>query len=410
MFDIRSMFLVAALTSFTCMIVLWSMRQSHRPSRNGLVLASLGEGCMAVAMAFIAIRGIVPEYLSIYTANTLSAIAGMVFYAAARCLFGRQPFPHWLIAFTVMSVALHTYWGSDPRYHLERICLTSIIQGGTSAAIIPLMLARRGMDATVPLRWGIAFASVYSSLHLARLIVSLKTGVQVQPGGMVTGNPMIELMAAFFSIAPMIYAMVMIGVVNGRLAYEYRRLASVDSLTGLNVRRSFFDRAKSELQTNKADTTRQSVVMMMDLDHFKRINDALGHPAGDAVLVSFAQVLRQSMPKHAVLCRYGGEEFCALVPNTTPKEALDVANRICARTREIPVGDFTDKMQVSVSVGIAIAPDDGNTATELVLTADRRVYLAKSAGRDQVFAADRRPDLFHAPGSPGYVVNDMLPI
>ena len=184
--------------------------------------------------------------------------------------------------------------------------------------------------------------------------------------------------------------MVLIGVVNGRISAEYVKLANIDSLTGLFSRRNFFESAQRELITvsrGRRKSDRESVLMMLDLDHFKLINDSLGHVAGDKVLSQFGQMLQESTPPDAIIGRYGGEEFCLLLPLSTAEEARSVAANICAATRALRIDEANGSSALSVSIGIASTLVDGKRMNDLIAAADRRVYIAKAAGRDQYIDA-----------------------
>ncbi|RMF89621.1 MAG: diguanylate cyclase, partial [Planctomycetota bacterium] len=168
------------------------------------------------------------------------------------------------------------------------------------------------------------------------------------------------------------------------LALEHRlqQMARTDALTGLLTQRSFYEIAEKEFARAKRHRTSLSCVMV-DLDYFKRINDVHGHPAGDAVLRTVADVLRQSTRKCDILARYGGEEFCILLPETDERNAEKWTDRFRKQlsSTHIDVGDTT--LQVTASLGIAEVYDDTLTAEMLVDQADQALLCAKRSGRDR---------------------------
>ena len=126
-------------------------------------------------------------------------------------------------------------------------------------------------------------------------------------------------------------------------------------------------------------------VLMIDVDHFKRINDQHGHPAGDGVLREMAQVLRETLRAVDALGRYGGEEFVAILPHTTAEEARQTAERIRQHVQlhRFHAGDR--EVRISISVGVATAPGPGLDGPEALLReADKALYRAKEAGRNRV--------------------------
>jgi diguanylate cyclase (GGDEF)-like protein len=174
---------------------------------------------------------------------------------------------------------------------------------------------------------------------------------------------------------------------QGAIAIENARnyeLATVDQLTGLYLR-DFFFRKLDEEQTRSRRYGSMFAVLMLDLDTFKDINDRLGHMAGDRYLKGVGRVIRDTMRGADVACRYGGEEFCVLLPETEREGAVTIANRIRKRIgkMEVPAGD--EVMQTTISVGIASYPADyPGSAKGLLEKADQALYAAKEAGRNRV--------------------------
>ena len=124
---------------------------------------------------------------------------------------------------------------------------------------------------------------------------------------------------------------------------------------------------------------------MVDLDHFKQVNDSYGHTAGDRVLQSLADLLRRHVRAGDVVCRYGGEEFAIVMPGATPELALDRAEvlRRAAHAIDLP-GPGPTHGVLSLSVGVAVFPHHARLAEDLLRSADQALYAAKRAGRDCV--------------------------
>jgi diguanylate cyclase (GGDEF)-like protein len=174
-----------------------------------------------------------------------------------------------------------------------------------------------------------------------------------------------------------------LSIANRRLLLALRGQANTDGRTGLTNSRAF-DEAFERLLANRADT--ESVaVLMLDLDHFKDFNDRYGHPAGDEALRAFAHLLASSVRDHDVAARYGGEEFAIFLPGLSASVAAEVAERIRERTEStiIPLGPGSTG-RMTVSIGIAVAPDDGTQRVTLLKAADEALYRAKLAGRNRV--------------------------
>ena len=163
------------------------------------------------------------------------------------------------------------------------------------------------------------------------------------------------------------------------------RMSRVDALTGLFNRRHLEEELRRQGSTARRHGT-PLAALLLDIDHFKRVNDTYGHPAGDLVLQEFGRRLQGHLRAGDVAGRWGGEEFLVLLPGTDRAAALTVAERIRAATSEAPV--VTDGMPILVTVsgGCAVGWPDG--PDELVSRADAALYAAKAAGRNRIVAAE----------------------
>ena len=168
-----------------------------------------------------------------------------------------------------------------------------------------------------------------------------------------------------------------------KMEAELRRLATTDPLTGAFNRRQFFDKAKSEFQRHRR-YGHAFVLFLMDLDHFKRINDNYGHPAGDAALKSFVDAAGIIFRETDLFGRTGGEEFSALLPETDTENAVKVAERLREKVAGLRVIAEGSVIHYTVSIGLtALGPDDEGLR-EVVRRADQALYEAKRKGRNCV--------------------------
>ena len=170
-----------------------------------------------------------------------------------------------------------------------------------------------------------------------------------------------------------------------RLEERLRRLSTTDGLTGLFNRRHLDETLATEMERALRYNAPLSI-MMFDVDHFKRFNDEHGHDQGDRVLQAIAQSLQEHVRKVDVPCRYGGEEFLAILPGTSQAGAIIVAERLRHAIEQMEV----DGLKVTISIGVATVPDlEVKTPATLVEAADAALYRAKRAGRNQVIAAHK---------------------
>jgi diguanylate cyclase (GGDEF)-like protein len=163
-------------------------------------------------------------------------------------------------------------------------------------------------------------------------------------------------------------------------------MAVTDILTGLPNRRSGLMRIEKELSRQQR-TGLPACCLLLDLDYFKKINDGFGHQTGDEVLVNFARIIEDSLRKHDIICRYGGEEFLILLPDSSLKAAIATAEKICAKTAESRLEFDGRPLQFTTSIGIAqMLPNE--TAKEMIARADQALYMAKHKGRNCFVAAE----------------------
>lgn len=165
-----------------------------------------------------------------------------------------------------------------------------------------------------------------------------------------------------------------------QLEQTLRTLSTTDALTTLNNRRRFDEILDEEFRRSLRYNRQSLTMMMLDVDHFKRFNDEHGHDQGDRVLQALGALMHEEFREVDHPCRYGGEEFCVILPNTDYSNASVIAERFRKRVEDMVV----DGLKVTVSIGAAIYPGVGKSAEDLVKQADNALYQAKRAGRNQV--------------------------
>lgn len=176
-----------------------------------------------------------------------------------------------------------------------------------------------------------------------------------------------------------------LAITNARLYQKTVELSLTDPLTGVFNRRHLEQRLEMELNRARRFGDPLSVIMI-DIDHFKKYNDAHGHPMGDRVLKDVASTLRASVRRVDTVARYGGEEFTILLPRIGGEQAAEVAEKVRAAvfTRTFPGGETQPLGRVSLSLGVGTFPHDAGDAHTLLDRADAALYCAKSGGRNQV--------------------------
>jgi diguanylate cyclase (GGDEF)-like protein len=211
-------------------------------------------------------------------------------------------------------------------------------------------------------------------LEMRRRLVGVMTLTTETEGHIFTQDDLdlVKLLAAHISLA-----------LESHRLYE---LSVMDGLTRIYNRRYLDQRLSEELSDSRRHK-RPLTIGLLDLDHFKKLNDQYGHQAGDKVLCDVTETISEMLREHDVVARYGGEEF-ALVLSSTPRSAgLDLGERVRQRIAEQGFTYGEQVLPVTISLGLASFPEDGTTRESLLKAADKALYKAKEAGRNRVMVA-----------------------
>ncbi|MHB8136267.1 MAG: diguanylate cyclase [Anaerolineaceae bacterium] len=162
-----------------------------------------------------------------------------------------------------------------------------------------------------------------------------------------------------------------------------------DGLTGLFNRRYMEETLRREI--NRAARKNYTLgVMMLDIDHFKTINDSFGHKAGDLVLREFSKMISRNIREDDIACRYGGDEFIIVLPDTSLQITCERAEQILSLTKQLQMHIEEQVGGITASIGVSFFPDNGITKADILRTVDMALFCAKNNGRDRVILSDRQ--------------------
>jgi diguanylate cyclase (GGDEF)-like protein len=170
-----------------------------------------------------------------------------------------------------------------------------------------------------------------------------------------------------------------------KLYKDIETLAITDGLTGVYTRRYFLERFDEEIKRSRLHKN-SLAFLMIDADHFKAVNDQHGHLTGDAVLKEVAHIIQEGVREIDIVGRFGGEEFCVVLPDTDLEGSRVVAERIRRAAERKLIKAYDNALHITLSIGIALYPSDGKLLEELMDKADWALYRAKSQGRNCVIA------------------------
>ncbi len=357
------------------LVYVWRVHKKYGPAADW----ALGSLLVAAGMLLVALRDVISPNCSIIGGN-LGMLGGTMLFDAGivrACERG----PPWRAGWTILTAAtllLAWFTIGRPSYAARSVILTAVLLVGHFYAAWTCLRAPRG-----PLRgtqWLIAGAlAVEAVVGLVRCVDLLDRGAL----GVLAET---QVVAAFLATVMSMTLLVVVALVNltgQRLRIELDHAAQHDPLTGALNRRAFGALADREL--SRADRHAQVLsAIMLDLDHFKQVNDAHGHAAGDAVLVAVADLIRTGLRLEDLLCRCGGEEFVAFLPNTSALQAERLAERLRETIARTPIRDAGVVLPVTVSIGVAERRHGGQGWEHLMAAADKALYRAKSEGRNRV--------------------------
>lgn len=341
---------------------------------NGLRTWTLAITAQSVAFLLLANAGRLPAWLSAGLGNALGALGVALYFVAIRQFLGLRYAKPWLLAMIVVVTAVGTVSGTQ-------YAVATIFNGfvyGLLQLLNGLALWRRPQ--TELQRVQRVVAGCYGLMGLVlplRAAGLLLAGAQIDYLNMpLTWQEPIYIFGFIFVI---VTNLGFLQLCKMRAEAEVRQQAMTDGLTGLANRRALNEATAHALAMS--DRNQQPfAVVMADVDHFKRINDQLGHRAGDEALAAFARRLRAALRAQDLPFRYGGEEFCMLLPDTDAPGARVLAERLRLAVAQ-PASEAMPA--VSASFGAAVW-QAGDTADAMLSRADRALYRAKALGRDRV--------------------------
>ena len=353
---------------------------NHRPDRL-LLLSALTFAMGGIASGLLAARGHLPDLLTIDVANALFFVAMALGWNVFRFMNGRRilwaplfvPAVVWLVLCRV------------PVFHDD----TSLRTAGASVLLSMLFcgycsefLRIRGIPRAVR-NVLLLSAGANVVVFAIRAVYSLATG---RPDHMLHA----DIWLALTMFAPLIFASLL--ALGGLWLWQVRAVGTlqqevaIDPLTGALSRRAF-ERTANLMLGGVRERNEKIALLLIDIDHFKAINDRLGHLAGDQVLRGFSDCVRWGLRKDDIFARYGGEEFIVLLQGADIEDARQVAEKLRARIADLAVDWRGEEVRVTASIGVASTHGRNTTLFDLIDRADRGLYGAKDAGRNRVAIA-----------------------
>jgi diguanylate cyclase (GGDEF)-like protein len=379
--DLNTLFLVTIyVEAILGLLLLFAWMQ------NTQIRAVAWWGCAhlmrASSVVLFGLYGSVSQAISIDVANALLFLAYAVTWTGARVFDGRTAKPVYVVAGPVLWLVICHLPGFQDELELRFLVASGII---TTYTWLTAYEFWQGRSEPLVSRWPAIFMLfAHGALFLLRtpLAAMLPWASTTQVFESVWFT-VLSFEALLFTIA---IAFIFLAMAKERTEFRHKTAAMVDPLTGIANRRAFLHEA-SELARRTAGGTQQLAVLLMDLDHFKSINDRFGHAVGDRVLQVFAESTQETIRAVDLFGRLGGEEFAAVLYNVDREQAVALAERI--HRHFVDAAEYVDGYSVgaTVSIGVVLTRDGALDMPELLAQADQALYYAKERGRNRVEVA-----------------------
>jgi diguanylate cyclase (GGDEF)-like protein len=387
--DPRTLLFSLILTNSLMVLSLFVAASSGNASgkRDGIGKWAVAIFLETLTWILVAARGHIPDAFSVVLANVLKAGAHALVLAAI-CEFQRRSAPRWqYFAPVALALVVAAVLVDDMRSRFVWVGLIYAFQ---------MMLVARALLSDPETRAGRAWRLLFAGTALIVLVLVLRAFVALSDQGELlvqsqnTGTLHWVQIVSFITImgTTLLGSIGFVLMVKERTDREVLHLAMTDSLTQVPNRRALMDHAERALAKRGG---RPMALLMLDVDHFKRINDTHGHPEGDEVLRKIADRLSERLRRHDVLGRYGGEEFCVIAPDTDTEGALALAESLREVVASTPLLTGRGELNVSISVGVSCCASGGERELKEVLAeADAALYVVKQSGRNRVERFDAK--------------------
>ncbi|MBN8475468.1 GGDEF domain-containing protein [Sulfuritalea sp.] len=374
--DPRTVILLAGVMGGMMSLVLFFMRRNYPTAIAGLGEWAAAAGLIFVSTLLLGARGAISDLLSVVGGNTLLLAGLALFHIGSQRFIGLRPWKRIWAGLILSSLPVMLWYTLVEPHYGVRVFTMSLLMAVLTAAHA-WTISRHGIR------------SLASYLCIGALVVqAIAQSVRLFSAFGTTPDSSLFILSPAQTYFVTTYALCLlvlsIGVVlmaTDKLRTEFEHMARHDSLTGALTRRAFLDSCAQELERDRRKN-RVSSLLIMDLDHFKAVNDSYGHQAGDRVLIDFVDRVGGLLRRPDQFGRFGGEEFVALLPETTLDEALVVAERIRAGVEQARA-----QPGCTVSIGVATSVPGEGAMDTILGRADEALYRAKAAGRNCVRAA-----------------------
>lgn len=380
-FDLKTIIFMSMLLTFMLSMLL-AITRAHHKEVHGPGYWAVGNLVIGLGMVLVLIQLDAPKMLFL-PGMALIGVGLSLYINGIQAFIGKVPNHRIPIAVFFMLIAIDVYFmlmGHDIR--------VAVVLGAIVFSAIYLYCARltfsRDEGIVGNLYW------ITSSLYLLMAILMLGRAFYASRAGVEVFDsfaawPVNAYTFMLGAVSQFFISSLFVLMLSYKLSQNLESIATIDSLTGVLNRRGL-EEAALKMQDICKRINLSMAVLLIDIDHFKKVNDHYGHLCGDDVLRHLTKVIAGILRSSDVLGRYGGEEFCVFLPNTTEGDAIGLAERIRVGIEASPLKVNRTAIKTTVSIGVADSVRAGYDFKGLVATADSAMYAAKNSGRNRVMS------------------------
>ncbi len=366
------------ITFLNAMIMFYVWRRHYRELATSYWAAA--NILAATSAAMYGLRPYLPLSLSIFC-GFFAGVSGVLFIGFGIAQFVGRPLP-WrmtIVALAILSVGLPYFLFVQDNAEWRFLIYSILIVLITLNTVVYLLRPITPPDGDARIFVAIAML-IFSLGWIVEFLITVEAFQNLLP----ISEQESEIFWLCANItSSILLPMSLLLLISERLLGELGRQASIDSLTGILNRRGFFSLAQVEIARGIRHN-RPVAMIILDIDHFKLVNDRYGHAAGDKVLVQLAATIGQTLRLGDLFCRMGGEEFCLLLTEVGELEAINIAKRIKDLVSSNVLRLGTDEISITASLGLTMVVETNDSLSDALAAADKALYRAKDFGRNRI--------------------------
>lgn len=371
-FDTRTTALLVAIAFFIQAFVIGAQAFLIREYK-GTRTALLGNLSLVIGFVLLLMQKILPDFLTIVIANTLTITSTGLFYIAISRFLGQKYSKTFVISILTLLALLLVYF----RYIIDNIGIRIIVASFSGTLFVVAIAYQLWKVRHLPYRFSMRLTAIPFIIYGLMLAIRSVATIFSPPKAIFANTTVESASYLLLFVISFLWTIGFILMVSQRLQIDLTKLATIDSLTQISNRHAtqiFLDKEVSRTQRNKGKFS----ILLIDLDNFKLVNDKYGHAIGDFVLIKTAQIFLSIIRKQDVVGRWGGDEFLIILPDTTIENAEILAERLRSEIFAAEFKDLNDSMKITLSLGIA-SSNPSESMDVILKKADDALYMAKAA-------------------------------